>query len=52
MATIQFAGNRPYLSPSCRMIDIRMDQNFLASSDFGGDGYPGSDLEPGDEFDF
>ena len=52
MSAKQFVGSAPYSSPSCRMIDIHLDQNFLASSDFSGDGYPGSDLEPGDEFDF
>ena len=42
----------PYVSPLCRYVDLCMDQNFLASGDFGEGGYPGSDLEPGDEYDF
>ena len=41
-----------YKTPECRVLPVYVDRNFLASSDFGGDGYPGSDLEPGDEFDF
>ena len=41
-----------YLTPTCRVVDVRIDRNFLASGDFGDGGYPGSDLEPGDEFDF
>jgi hypothetical protein len=41
-----------YLAPFCRVIDVQLDMNFLESGDFGDGGYPGSDLEPGDEFDF
>ena len=31
---------------------MQSDHNFLVSGDFGPGGYPGSDLEPGDEYDF
>ena len=41
-----------YIVPDCRVLPVHVDQSFLASNDFGGDGYPGSDLEPGDEYDF
>ena len=43
---------RPYVVPSCRVVDISIDESFLASGDFGQGGYPGDDLEPGDEYDF
>ena len=42
----------PYTAPVCRVADVVFDRNFLASSDFGGNGYPGDDLEPGDEYEF
>lgn len=42
----------PYVRPLCRYVDLHVDQNFLASGDYGDGGYPGSDLEPGDEYDF
>ncbi len=41
-----------YYSPTCRVLDVDIDLNFLASGDYGDGGYPGSDLEPGDEYDF
>lgn len=41
-----------YCSPTSRVLDVDVDLNFLASGDFGQGGYPGKDLEPGDEFDF
>ena len=41
----------PYVSPFCRVVELDIDLNFLASGDFGQGGYPGQDLEPGDEFD-
>ena len=41
-----------YKTPECREVLLRVDQNFLTSGDFGQGGYPGQDLEPGDEFDF
>ena len=41
-----------YVSPSCRFVDLRIDENFLASGDFGQGGYPGDDLDPGDEYNF
>ena len=52
MSVFVSAGKQPYVIPSCRMIDVRVDHNFLTSGDFGQGGYPGQDLEPGDEFDF
>ena len=45
-------GVQPYLSPSCRVVDVDIDLNFLASGDYGGKGYPGDDLDPGDEYNF
>lgn len=41
-----------YTAPSCRELTVRIDRNFLASGDFGSGGYPGDDLDPGDEFNF
>ena len=41
----------PYLAPLCRVRELCMEDNFLASGDFGQGGYPGQDLDPGDEFD-
>lgn len=41
-----------YVSPASREVPVLVDLNFLASGDFGQGGYPGQDLEPGDEFDF
>jgi hypothetical protein len=41
-----------YQTPECREVLLRVDHNFLTSADFGQGGYPGQDLEPGDEFDF
>lgn len=41
-----------YQTPACRELVVDFDSNFLASDDFGQGGYPGQDLEPGDEFDF
>ena len=41
-----------YKTPECREVLLRVDHHFLASGDFGQGGYPGQDLEPGDEFDF
>ena len=41
-----------YVSPYCRIIELRIDESFLASGDFGGNGYPGDYLDPGDEFNF
>ena len=52
MKLLHLNGIEPYLTPACRVVDIRIDRNFLASCDFGEGGYPGDDLEPGDEFDF
>ena len=42
---------QPYTAPQCRVKDVQYEDNFLASGDFGQGGYPGQDLEPGDEFD-
>ena len=42
----------PYTSPACWKIEVLSDRNFLASGDYGGEGNPGPDLEPGDEYDF
>ena len=42
----------PYTAPCSRVKDVQFEENFLASGDFGQGGYPGQDLEPGDEFDF
>ena len=44
--------HHPYMAPQCRVQALDLDQNFLASGDFGQGGYPGDDLEPGDEYDF
>jgi hypothetical protein len=41
-----------YKTPECREVILHVDRSFLASGDFGQGGYPGQDLEPGDEFDF
>ena len=43
---------RPYLTPACRVVAYQSEENFLASGDFGGNGYPGDDLDPGDEYNF
>lgn len=43
---------RSYSAPLCRELTVRIDRNFLASGDFGPGGYPGDDLDPGDEFNF
>ena len=52
MSVSGFTGIRPYSSPLCRVVDFRVENSFLASGDFGQGGYPGDDLEPGDEYDF
>ena len=39
-----------YTAPSCRTGEVVYDRSFLASGDFGEGGYPGKDLEPGDEW--
>lgn len=41
-----------YIAPVSREVPVLVDLNFLASGDFGQGGYPGQDLEPGEEFDF
>jgi hypothetical protein len=41
-----------YKTPECREVLLHVDHHFLASGDLGQGGYPGQDLEPGDEFDF
>lgn len=41
-----------YSAPFCRIVDLHVDRNFLESGDYGQGGYPGDDLEPGDEYDF
>lgn len=41
-----------YSAPVCRVLDVDTDRNFLASGDFGDGGYPGKDLDLGDEYDF
>lgn len=41
-----------YKTPECREVLLHVDHSFLTSGDFGQGGYPGQDLEPGDEFDF
>lgn len=46
------SDNLFYVSPSCRIIGLQEEGNFLASGDYADGGYPGSDLEPGDEYDF
>lgn len=43
---------RPYPAPSCRVQELRTETRFLASGDFGNGGYPGDDLDPGDEYNF
>ena len=40
-----------YCTPACRVLDVDVDLNFLASGDFGQGGYPGQDLDPGEEYD-
>lgn len=52
MSVSGFTGIRPYSSPVCRVVDFRVENSFLASGDFGQGGYPGDDLDPGDEYDF
>ena len=52
MSISETRGVQPYCTPACRVVDLRIDQNCLASGDFGQGGYPGDDLEPGDEYDF
>lgn len=42
----------PYTAPLCRVRGLLYEDNFLASGDFGEDGYPGSDLGNGGEYDF
>ena len=44
--------SRAYTAPSCRVREPEYEKNFLASGDFGQGGYPGDDLDPGDEFNF
>ena len=39
-----------YITPECRVRDVDIDLNFLASGDFGQGGYPGGDLQPGEEW--
>ena len=41
---------RPYQAPACQVVAYAFDENFLASGDFGGNGYPGDDLDEGDEY--
>ena len=43
---------RPYMTPACRVVACQSEENFLASGDFGGNGHPGDDLDPGDEYNF
>lgn len=52
MRVFETKGVQPYSAPFCRIVDLRVDRNFLESGDFGQGGYPGDDLEPGDEYDF
>ena len=52
MSVSEQTGLKPYSSPLCRVVDFRVENSFLASGDFGQGGYPGDDLEPGDEYDF
>lgn len=52
MSVSEQTGLRPYSNPLCRVVDFRVENSFLASGDFGQGGYPGDDLEPGDEYDF
>ncbi len=40
-----------YTAPSCRVGEVGYEQSFLLSGGFGDGGYPGKDLEPGDEWD-
>ena len=47
----QITSAYPYSAPLSREMNVDIDLNFLASGDFGQGGYPGQDLEPGDEFD-
>ena len=44
--------SRPYTAPTCRVREPEFEKNFLASDGFGPGGYPGDDLDPGDEFNF
>ena len=44
--------SRPYTTPSCRVRGVQFENNFLASGDFGENGYPGNDLGNGGEYDF
>ena len=41
-----------YSAPVCREVPVLVDRSFLASGNFGQGGYPGDDLDPGDEFNF
>ena len=52
MKLLKLNRAEPYLTPACRIVDLHVDLNFLASGDFGLGGNPGDDLEPGDEYDF
>ncbi len=43
---------RDYAAPSCRKREVRFEWPFLKSGDvFGGEGNPGSPLDPGNEYD-
>ena len=52
MKTMTVLTSGAYTAPQCRVRNLELDKNFLASGDFGQGGYPGDDLEPGDEYDF
>lgn len=39
-----------YTAPSCRVGAVCHEQSFLRSGDYGEGGYPGDDLQPGDEW--
>lgn len=50
MKRIIITVSRPYAAPACRVWALVQEHDFLASDGFGPGGYPGDDLDPGDEF--
>ena len=40
----------PYAAPTCRVGEVCQEQCFLQSDRYGEGGYPGDDLQPGEEW--
>lgn len=50
MKTPVSAASPSYTHPSCRKVEVLYDENFLASDQYGDEGNPGANLDPGKEY--